>query len=283
MMSKRVLLKIGGKAFENSVPVAQPGEEIPEATAIKSGEGKQNSLPELAEAIKALPEVEFIIVHGGGAEISQALRAANRQPVFVDGLRVTTPEDMEIVENVLSGVVNQRIAESLNQNGVTCHRLSGKTSGLFLVEPLQRDGKSLGLVGQIVRVNPKPVLDQLAERQIPVISPISADERGQTFNVNADSAAGALAVAARCTDLVYFTDVPGVRVGDLVCPQLNVQQARDLIAAGIIKDGMIAKMESVFEALAGGVQRVHIGQWSGKNTLNYLSGQQATVGTTIHS
>ena len=265
-MRQRVVIKIGGNAFENA------GTET----------GNANGLAGLAKAIASLAGHEFILVHGGGAEISRALRAAHREPVFVDGLRVTTAEDMEIVERVLSQDINGRIASALSRSGVRCQQLSGKTSGLVIVEPLRRNGREMGFVGRIVRVNPEPVMTLLANGQVPVVSPVSADEQGQAYNVNADSAAAALAGAAACTDLIYFTDVPGVRAGGRFLSRLSVPEARGLIEAKIIQGGMIAKMESAFEAVSLGVARVHIGQWHGEKTLDDLLADQPGSGTTIH-
>jgi len=278
-MPKRVVIKIGGNAFENS-------EEIPGSSSANRDRGPEmggeNGLAGLAKAIKSLAGHEFIVVHGGGAEISRALLAADREPVFVDGLRVTTAEDMDIVERVLSQEINCRIASALSQNGVRCQRLSGKAAGLFTVEPMRRNGREMGFVGRIVRVNPEPVLSLIARGRVPVVSPVSADEQGQAYNVNADSAAAAIAGAAACTDVIYLTDVPGVRAGGRIVSRLSVSEAKDLIAAKTIQGGMIAKMESAFEAVSLGVERIHIGQWHGEKTLDDLLADQASSGTTIH-
>jgi acetylglutamate kinase len=258
-MKKRIVLKIGGRAFENEA-------------------GYQS----LAQSQKLAKHVEIIIVHGGGAEISQALKSANRETVFVDGLRVTTAEDIAIVEQVLSGTINERIAACLSSNGIACQRMSGKTDSLFLVEPLKRNGKDLGFVGRIKNVNATPVLESLWNNQVPVISPISGDEVGKSYNVNADSAAAAIAIGAKCIDLVYFTDVPGVKVGDRVLPKLHLKEAQQLISCGIINGGMVAKLESAFEALQGNVPRVHITSWQGDNILADIIDQKPGSGTTIY-
>ena len=187
-MNARILIKIGGRAFD--------GEE---------------GFRELAQGIKETPGAEVLIVHGGGAEIFQALTAAGRETVFVDGMRVTQAEDVPIVESVLSGAINERIAGWLSKNGVCCRRMSGKTQGLLIAEPLlTRGGKSMGFVGRIVKVNAAVALDALAKKEVPVVSPISGDTQGQSYNVNADSAAAALAAAAHCSDLVFITDVPDI-------------------------------------------------------------------------
>ena len=259
-MTSRILIKIGGRAFDG-----------------------EDGFKQLAQAIKKNPEAEVIIVHGGGAEISQALKAAGRETVFVDGMRVTQAEDIKIVESVLSGVINERIAGWLSKNGVCCRRMSGKTERLLIAEPLlTRGGKSMGFVGKIAKVTAAAVLDALAKKEVPVVSPISGDPAGQSYNVNADSAAAALAAGAGCTDLVFVTDVPGVMVGGQIRTLLTVAEARGLIADGTITGGMVAKMESVFEALDGKVPRVHVIQWQGPETLRSILAHQNIPGTSIH-
>jgi acetylglutamate kinase len=260
-MNTRVLIKIGGRAFD--------GEE---------------GYRQLAEAIRLNPEAQLVLVHGGGAEISQALKAAGRETVFVDGMRVTQAEDIRIVEAVLSDTINGRIAGWLTDRGVRCRRMSGRTRGLFLVEPvLTRGGRSMGFVGRVVRVDPTAVAEALAAGEVPVVSPISGDAAGQSYNVNADSAAAALAAASGCTDLVFVTDVPGVMVAGEIQPRMSVDRARALIADGTISGGMVAKMESVFEALDGKVPRVHVIQWQGSDTLRRIIAGEKIPGTSIGS
>jgi acetylglutamate kinase len=258
-MKPRILIKIGGRAFEG-----------------------ESGFTDLAAAIKSNPDLEVIIVHGGGAEISQALKKAHRETVFVDGIRVTRAEDIKIVEAVLSGTINGRIAGWLSKNGIACRRMSGKIDRLFVVEPLTRGGQHFGYVGKIKQVNPEGVLNALKKGQVPVISPISANNKGESYNVNADSAAAALAANAQCSDLAFITDVPGVLIDDVTCPSLAMRKVRDLIADGTIKGGMVAKMEAAFEALNHKVPRVHIIQWQGADTLQSIINQTGTPGTMIH-
>jgi acetylglutamate kinase len=257
-MSHRILIKIGGRAFEDEL-----------------------GFRELAEAILAAEKVDVIIVHGGGAEISQALKDAGRKTEFIDGIRVTRAEDIEIVEAVLSGTVNRRISSWLEANGVACAPMSGRTQKLFVVAPLARGGRDLGFVGQIKQVNPAGVIDAVQSGRVPVVSPVSANEKGASYNVNADSAAAALAAAAHCTDLVFITDVPGVLIDEQTRPFLSIAEAQDLISADIIKGGMVAKMESAFQALGQGVPRVHIIQWQGNHMLREIVQQQCNAGTTV--
>jgi len=257
-MNHRILIKIGGRAFEG-----------------------EKGFKELAAAIKSGRNVEIIIVHGGGAEISQALKDAGRKTEFIDGIRVTRAEDIKIVEDVLSGTINQRISSWLNADGVPCKGMSGKTERLFLIEPLSRGGQDLGYVGKIKHVNPAVVIEAIQSGKVPVISPISANEKGASYNVNADSAAAALAAAAHCTDLVFITDVPGVLVDEQTQASLSITDAQILIADGVIEGGMVAKMESAFEALNQSVPRVHIIQWQGAHTLQEVVQLQCKAGTTV--
>jgi acetylglutamate kinase len=140
----------------------------------------------------------------------------------------------------------------------------------------------VGFVGRIKEVRPAVVMDTLKEGRVPVVSPISANETGDSYNVNADSAAAALAAAARCTDLVFITDVAGVLADGEVRPSLAVREARSLIDCGTIKGGMVAKMESAFDALDRGVPRVHIIQWQGSETLRTIIDRKQGPGTIIH-
>ncbi len=256
-MKPRILIKLGGRAFDH-----------------------QHGYRSLARAINTLRSHDVIIVHGGGSEISKALREAHREPRFIDGYRITEKEDIDIVEDVLSHRVNGRIARDLTTHGLVCQQLSGKTNGLFQVRPLSRNGIDLGFVGEIEHVTPTCVIDALDYGRVPVVSPISADPTGNSYNVNADSAAAALAVESRCTDLVFFTDVPGIQVAGVLTHALSVQDAKGLIDQQVIRDGMVAKIESAFKALEGGVCRVHITCWQHDQTLSQII-HKATTGTTI--
>ncbi len=255
---KKALLKLGGRSLEGEAGYAS-----------------------LGRAMRKLHGCKVAIVHGGGAEISAALKAAQREAVFVDGLRVTSPQDMAIVEQILSQTVNQRIAGYLRAQGVAVQRLSGKSDSMLTVVPLLRHGRSLGCVGEVVDVNPEPVRQAWLHDQVPVISPVSTDATGQSYNVNADAAAGALAGRLQCDDLIYFTDVPGVQVEGEVLMEISVAAAEKLIVDGVITGGMVAKMESAFAAIRAGVGRVHITNWQGDGTLVDLLERAEAQGTAV--
>lgn len=257
-MPQRLLLKIGGRAFE-----------------------QENGFRELAQAIQSLPQTEFSILHGGGAEISRALKDHGRPTRFIDGVRVTQAEDMAIIEKVLTGTVNRRIASWLSRHGLTCLRMSGKTDQLFLVEPLSDADHDFGFVGWVKQVNGRGVIAAMQSGNIPVISPISGDKNHNSYNVNADSAAAALASAINCTGLVFVTDVPGVMDSHAPYKTLNRQEARKLIKSGVIRGGMVAKINAAFKALAKGVSAAYIVKWEGVDTLHDLASGICRSGTIL--
>lgn len=258
-MKQKILIKIGGLAFE-----------------------KQSCFAELATAIKKMQEKHFIIVHGGGKAISQALKAANRKAEFIDGYRVTPDRDIDIVEQVLSNSVNKNICAQLEKQGIQCQSLSGRTKSLLRVKPYYRNGKSLGRVGSVQSVNPGVVQQALDRNNVPVVSPVSEDKDGLSYNVNADSAAAALAHALSCSDLIYFTDVEGIYNNGEVQPDLSFEKASRLIETGKIHGGMVAKLDSAFYALKNGVHRVHLSKWRGPDYLIKAVRQHGSIGTVIH-
>jgi acetylglutamate kinase len=200
-----------------------------------------------------------VIVHGGGPQIASAMDRLGLESRFVDGLRVTDDATMEVVEMVLGGKVNREIVEHVQQAGGRGVGLTGSDGGMLRVRPKRLEGGDVGRVGEIVEVDPQ-VISALGDAGfVPVVAPIGTDEHGLTYNVNADEAAGALAVALSAEKLMLLTDVDGVcdTSGTLVS-QLTVEEARKLVAEGTIREGMIPKVECCIEALAGGVRRTHI-------------------------
>jgi acetylglutamate kinase len=211
--------------------------------------------------------VQVALVHGGGVQISSFMEKMHRKPVFVDGLRVTTEEDMDITEMVLSGLVNKRLVGGFSQLGVNACGISGRDGNLFVAKKVQRekDGKllDLGRVGEIVEVNTRIIETLWQGGFLPVISPVSTDESGNSLNVNADWAACRLAQALGVEELFLFSDVPGVlrMVEDpfSLCEELSIAEAETLIREGVIQGGMIPKVEMACRVVCGGVNRVFIG------------------------
>ncbi len=206
-----------------------------------------------------------VVVHGGGPQIGAMLERLKIKSQFVDGLRITDKETVEVVEMVLSGTINKQIVSAINEVGGFAVGLSGKDGNLLRAEKLRRTRRDpdsnierildLGLVGEPTSVDPH-ILDHFDETDItPVIAPIGAGPGGETLNINADTVAGAIASAVAARRLLMLTDVEGVvdKNGNLI-PEMTVKEARDNIADGTIQGGMIPKIETCLEAIENGVE-----------------------------
>ncbi len=200
-----------------------------------------------------------IVVHGGGPQINQMLDRLQIKSHFIDGLRVTDAPTMEVVEMVLAGSTNKHIVSAINAAGGKAVGLSGRDGNLLVAtkQVLKKDGQEidLGFVGDPKTVDPH-VLKTLAQGgMIPVIAPVSAGEGGETYNINADTAAGAIAVAVGASRLLLLTDVAGVLDKDgKLLENLTVSQVKTLMGDGTISGGMIPKLETCIEAVEGGVE-----------------------------
>lgn len=197
-----------------------------------------------------------IIVHGGGPMINAMLKKLKIESKFVNGKRVTDQATMEVVEMVLSGSVNKKIVQAINDQGGRAVGLSGKDAKL--IECKQAD-KDLGMVGSPSKINPLVINTLTENNTIPVIAPLGYGPRGETFNINADTAAGAIASALKADRLLLLTDVSGVKnsSGEVIT-ELSTKQITDMIQEGIISEGMIPKTETALHALEGGVRAVVI-------------------------
>jgi acetylglutamate kinase len=202
-----------------------------------------------------------ILVHGGGPEISALMHKIGKEPEFVNGLRVTDAETMEIVEMVLAGKTNKGIVSIINNLGARAVGLSGKDANLIVAN--KAEGTiDLGYVGEVVKINPEILLDLLDHGYIPVVSSVAIGPNGESFNVNADHIAGELAAAVKAVKLIMMTDVPGI-YRDLsdkssLIQELSVSEARKMIESKQIDKGMIPKVEACITALAACVERAHI-------------------------
>ncbi len=200
-----------------------------------------------------------VIVHGGGPQIEETLGRLGIQSSFVDGLRVTDDETMEVVEMVLGGSVNREIVGLIQSGGGKAIGLTGNDGRLLLVKRRVRGDKDLGRVGEVAAVDPAPITAVTDAGFIPVIAPIGVDEQGITYNVNADDAAAAIAAALRAEKLIQLTDVEGVKdASGRLISQLNEADVQKLIEEGTIQGGMIPKVRCCLDALKGGVARSHI-------------------------
>jgi len=220
--------------------------------------GSDEAMDDFARDVVLMQQVGVnpVIVHGGGPMINQMLDRLNITSEFVDGKRVTDAATMEVVEMVLSGLVNKRIVQAVNAQGGNAIGLSGKDANLMICE--EADPK-LGFVGKPSKVNPEFLRSLASAEFIPVIAPIGVGLNGETFNVNGDTAAGAIAAALKADRLLLLTDVAGVKGPDGdVMTELRADKINSLISEGIIAGGMIPKTETALLALAGGVRAVVI-------------------------
>ncbi|MBO7600194.1 MAG: acetylglutamate kinase [Lachnospiraceae bacterium] len=202
-----------------------------------------------------------IIVHGGGKEISRWIEKVGKTPEFVNGLRVTDDETMEIAEMVL-GKVNKSLVTMVQELGVKAVGISGKDGGLLKCEKKYSDGKDIGYVGNVTEVNAKILLDLLEKDFLPIVSPIGFDDNFTSYNINADDAACAIAKAVKAEKLAFLTDVEGVyrdfNDKSSFISRLTADEADELMESGVIGGGMLPKLTNCTSAIREGVNRVHI-------------------------
>lgn len=202
-----------------------------------------------------------IIVHGGGKEISRWVGKVGKEPQFVNGLRVTDEETMEIAEMVLSKV-NKSLVTMVQELGVKSVGISGKDGGLITVDKKYSDGKDIGFVGDVKNVNPKVLYDLLEKDFLPIVAPIGLDDEFQTYNINADDAACAIAKAVHAEKLAFLTDIEGlykdINDKSSFISRLGASDAEKLIEEGYIGGGMLPKLANCTSAIREGVSRVHI-------------------------
>ncbi|HHV44541.1 MAG TPA: acetylglutamate kinase [Firmicutes bacterium] len=203
-----------------------------------------------------------VVVHGGGPAISKTMQRMGKEPVFVDGMRVTDAETMEIVEMVLVGRINKEIVSLINQHGGQAVGISGKDGNLIRARKMQNGKQDLGFVGEVTAIDPRIVNHLTEDGYIPVITPVGMGEDGETYNINADLVAGRLAVALQAEKLIMLTDVEGIFANgqdpSSLISQLSITKAREMIASGQIRGGMIPKVTACIDALEHNVPRTHI-------------------------
>ena len=202
-----------------------------------------------------------IIVHGGGKEISSMVTRLGMEPKFVNGLRVTDAETIEIAEMVL-GKVNKSLVQLVESLGVRAIGISGKDGALLKVNKKYSNGEDIGFVGEIKEVNTEIINDLLEKDYIPIICPIGLDDDFNTYNINADDAACAIAQAMQAEKLAFLTDIEGVykdpKDPETLISELAVSEAQKLMAEGYIGGGMLPKLQNCIDAINSGVSRVHI-------------------------
>lgn len=202
-----------------------------------------------------------IIVHGGGKEISRWVKKTGKEARFVNGLRVTDEETMEIAEMVL-GRVSKKLVTMVEELGVKAVSVSGKDGNLLTCKKKYADGEDIGYVGEVTGVNPKILYDLLDNDYLPIVAPIGMDDLFDTYNINADEAACAIAKAVKADKLVYLTDIAGlyrdINDKSTFISRISCSDAEKLIEDGIIGGGMLPKLANCTSAIRGGVHRVHI-------------------------
>ncbi len=237
---KIIVVKYGGSAMSN--------EEL-----------KRNVIKDVT--LLKLVGFKPIIVHGGGKEISRWVGKVGMEPRFVNGLRVTDAETMEIAEMVLNKV-NKGLVSMVQELGVKAVGVSGKDGGLLKVEKKYSDGQDIGYVGEVTQVNPKVLYDLLEKDFLPIVAPIGMDEGFSTYNINADDAACAIASAVDAEKLAFLTDIEGlyrdINDKSSFISRLTVGEADELISGGFIGGGMLPKLNNCTAAVRNGVNRVHI-------------------------
>jgi len=225
-------------------------------------------------------DFRMVIVHGGGKDINANLALLNEEPKFINGLRVTTPAAMDMVEMTLSGRVNKKLVRMLLANNAIVAGISGVDARLLEAKPMLGKG-DLGAVGDIVKVNTQ-ILEALFCAEItPVISPVSYGG-GNAWNVNADTAASEIAVALKADCFVLISDISGVLdENKKVIPSLNKELANDLIQSGVISGGMIPKVQGALESIARGLKSIHIVGWEGAEAFKKQIAGNGNTGTII--
>lgn len=199
-----------------------------------------------------------VVVHGGGKAITQLLNALGYQAQFIDGLRVTDHKTMDVVEMVLGGKINNQLVSALNKVGGRAVGLTGVDGSTLQVKKKQHKNGDLGLVGEISQINTALLQTLIHNQFIPVVAPIGVDQQGVHYNVNADSAAGAIAGALNAEKLILLTDVDGIMQEGKVISEITEQQINQLIDTGVIYGGMLPKVAACLTALHSGAKQVHI-------------------------
>ena len=235
---KIVVVKYGGNAMINESLKQQVMEDI---------------------ALLWLIGVKVVLIHGGGPEINDTMKRLGKEAVFVDGLRVTDRETVDIVQMVLAGKVNKTLVNLLQMKGGHAVGLSGIDGGII---EAKMKNEALGYVGQITKIRTQPILDLLEKNYIPVVSTVASDRQGNTYNINGDTAAAYIAGALGAERLIMMTDIAGIlRDKDdpsTLIPALTVSEAKKLFEEGIISGGMIPKVDCCIEAIEKGVRHVVI-------------------------
>ncbi len=252
---KMITIKIGGEPANNEAVLA-----------------------ELALELKALSgEYAAVLVHGGGDEVSALTRKFGIEPKFVDGVRMTTEEEMKFVDMVLCGQVNKRIVRLFQKSGLAAVGISGSDGSLFVGTSISKSKENHSHTGKITSVNPALISTLIASNFFPVIAPTSMDGSFAALNINADSVAFEIASAIKAEALVFFSDIPGILKDGKALERLRTAEVLAEINNGTITGGMIPKVKASIDALSKGVGRIIIGEYWGRGSLaSLLDGKTGT-------
>ena len=260
-MSGNLTTNLQAQVLSSALPYIQ--KYTGKVVVVKYG-GNAMINPELKKAVMSdivllsLIGIRVVLVHGGGPEITETLKALGKESKFIGGLRYTDGETAEVVQMVLSGKTNKNLVSLIGQCGGKALGFCGIDGGMTKCKKLDK-GADLGFVGEIVDINPQPIANALYNRYIPVIATVGFDEEGQVYNINADTAAAEIAAALGAENLIALTDIRGlmkdVNDPDSMIPEVNISEIPELIEKGIISGGMIPKVESCVKALNEGVKK----------------------------
>ncbi|AEJ62311.1 acetylglutamate kinase [Spirochaeta thermophila DSM 6578] len=251
-----IVVKIGGRAVEDEASLHRFLEELSGFRRL-GGNG--------------------VLVHGGGAEVSRISRLLGIEPVFRDGLRITRPEEIPILEMVLAGRMNKSLVRAAHAAGIRAVGLSGADGPILVGEALSPETRT----GRVVSTDPSLLSLLMAAGYFPILSSTTMDSSGEGLNINADEAALAVAEALKADALIFLSDIPGILSGGEVLSSLTPEEAEEAIARGIIQGGMIPKVRSSLRALGAGVGHIVIGQYTGEGDLRRLL--EGKTGTTLHT
>ncbi|MFZ7120100.1 MAG: acetylglutamate kinase [Eubacteriaceae bacterium] len=241
--------------FNNKIIVIKYG-----GSAMIDEKLKQSVIKDIC--LMKLVGIKPVVVHGGGKRISEMLKNMGKEAKFIQGLRVTDDETMEVAEMVLSGSVNKEIVQLFQQQGLKAVGISGKDGSTIIAKKKLLDGMDIGWVGEIEKINPQLLKSLIKDDFIPVIAPIACDFNNNTYNINADYVAGAIASQLKAEKLVYLTDVEGVledvNEKNSLISKIHLNEIDKYIKNNVIEGGMIPKIQCCAESIKNGVSSVHI-------------------------
>jgi acetylglutamate kinase len=235
---KTIVVKYGGNAMKDDTMIASFARDI---------------------ALMKRVGMNPVVVHGAGPQIGAHLEKLGKKSEFIQGMRVTDEETMDVVEMMLGGLVNKAVVAALNQQGGRAVGLTGKDGSMIRARPMKIDGHDLGQVGEVESIDPRVITHLESGGFIPVIAPVGVGENGEAYNINADVAAGKLAAVLQAEKIIFLTNAPGVLdKQERVLTGLSVPQVEELIADGTISGGMVPKVRYALDAVNSGVKSAHI-------------------------